>query len=250
MGEIKNGDLVAVSVTNDGVRVGTRCYMSSANDTFTLPIKYSDGEQGAIWVLPMTNKNDIGYKAYASDDEPAAVTIAKASFIAMAWIDEASPCYTNYESVYVSDLELFNSLAIRSIKWSASCQSPKNTTSTSQGIARCVNTDVGYPQDLGVNIYMENVNRSPNITASELTSMFDTLLAEFKATPPLDITYPEYVILTIDVSGSMNESTIQPAYSSLVSYISTKCSDSIIKQTSYSNEAWLNIWYEQILDII
>lgn len=246
---IQTGDYVAVSLSDSGQKVATRCFIASSIDKFIVKVECADGLYSSIYVLPMKYANELGFRCIA-DKLPAAVTIAKASFIAMAWIDEASPIYTSSASYYESHLATFERLNYRSIKWSASCQSPTNNPAGSAGIHACVYLPSGYPQDRGVNIHMENVGRNPYITNSQLTNMFDLLLNEFRSTPPLNVIYPDYIILTIDVSGSMNATTISPAYSNLVTYIQGRCPNSILKETTFSGESWLSIWVDQIADII
>lgn len=245
---IKTGDLVIVSTDNSGNSIATKCYSTRLQNKLTLKARCSDGEYAGIYVIPMKFNNDIGYRPDTSDSQKAAVAPARGSFIAMCWIDEATPIYTDTSDDYLEDLNEFNSICERSVKWSASCQSPSYVDG--RGIQYCIHEPSGYPQDLGVNIHMEDVHRSPDITDSELTSMFDLLLNEFRNTPPTIVQDPDYIILSIDSSGSMKQETIDPAYTNLKSYIQSLCPSSDLRETTFSNEAWLGIWYDQIKNII
>ncbi len=246
---IKNGDLVVVTADSVGQNIATKCYSCRLQDKLVLKAKCSDNTFAGIYVVPMKFENDIGFRPSTADSEKAAVTLARGSFIAMCWIDEASPIYTDESTTYLSDLDNFYNICKRSVKWNASCQAPSIGFSD-KGISHCIYASSGYPQDFGVNIYMEDIHRSPDLLNIELTNMFDLLLSEFRSTPPHSIQNPEYIILTIDVSGSMNQDTIEPAYTNLVSYIQSKCPTSNLRYTTYSNEAWLGIWFDQIKDII
>ena len=247
---IKTGDLVLVVKDSDNIKIGMKCYPATHYNQFVVTPECLAGHRAAIYVVPMKYENDLGLKAklllHNNQQLYAGVTAARSSFIAMSWIDEAD-IYEDSPYPYLTDVYRFRNIASKSTSWTACCQSPMGTNPR-QGIEFCVHVPSGYPQDLGVNIYMENINRPPS--NSQLINRFNLLLAEYRINAPDHLWDPEYIILTVDNSGSMSTATIQPAYNNLKIHIASTCPNSELRETEYSNEVWLSLWYDQIESII
>jgi PKD repeat protein len=164
------------------------------------------------------------------------------TFIGMAWVDEADPIYTDNPSNYETDLELFKTICDKTPKYATSCQVPGND------VVMVINESIGTPQSNNVDVVLEEIGRPP--AASELINRFESLLTNFRAKEPLDITIPEYVVLSVDTSGSMSILTIFIAYYSLLNHIRINYPTIDVRETTYGDEGWLNIWYDQLDGII
>lgn len=239
---IKNGDFVINTFSFDEELVALKATCAKYEDQLVIPAICADNKRAAMSVSPMTRNNDVGTRARTKDAETAAVITLNSSFIGMCWIDEASPIYTDSPSNYENDLNDFAVKAARSRKWVAACQVPGND------VTLVYNTEIGTPQENGVNIDLEEIGRPPS--DAELQDRFELLLAEFAGLDPTGETQPELLILTVDVSGSMYLETIQPAYDNLKTYVTTNYPDIQIDESTFGNEAWLSLWANMISEYI
>jgi len=164
------------------------------------------------------------------------------TFIGMAWIDESDSIYTATSEPYQTHINSFKEFTIQLPKYTGSCQVPGRPETGVYYPA------VGNPISNGIDILVETVGRPP--AANELIDRFEYLLDRFADKSPTNVQYPDYLVLSVDISGSMNLSTIQPAYDSLKSYVRSNYPQITIRETTYSNEMWLSIWQIQLAGIL
>jgi hypothetical protein len=150
------------------------------------------------------------------------------------WIDESDPNYYPDGHYWYADLETARG-KLRDIRQYADVYvkvfavSPGNIT----------RTDVDWPSDIGVRT---DCPRGPS---------FSFLRDEFKKLIPSGReSSPGFVGLTVDTSGSMNMSTIEPAYSELKDWIGSALpSYSMLENTqARSDERWLS-WLAADIDV-
>lgn len=238
---IKLGDYVIVLYDSNLNPIGFKSNIAKSQDELLILAISSDNIPIPISVTSMKYINDIGFRGKDSNDNPVGLITSRETFIGMCWIDEAQPGYTGSQTTYEAGINLFKTSISKIRKWSASCQNPGNSSSTNVWNNQ-------YPESYGIPIYMETIGRPP--TSIQLTSRFDYLLQSFQSQIPISIEYPTYLILSVDVSGSMNLNTIQPAYNDLKNYVNVNYPQITIIETTFSNESWLHIWASQISDIV
>ena len=221
--------------------VAVKCRPIRLIDNHAILVKDSSGIDVSVLVDGMHLKDEYGIIGVDSNDVQVGLSFIQPTFIGICWIDEASPIYTKSQTRYLQDLNLFKTELNNIQKWTAACQVPGHPPE-----------DVIYGNDYPINydvpITIETIGRPP--TTSELISRFNVLLHDFQALDPVNILYPDYLILTIDSSGSMSIRTIQPAYGEFKQYVYSTYPFIKIVERIFTNEGWLNIWTEQISDIV
>lgn len=237
---IESNRLVILFYVN-GQPMVMKCDCSKYLGQLSLLAEASDGHRVPVSVAAVKHNNLNCLLAKSTDNQDCAVRRSIASFIGMCWIDEADPVYTKSSDTYLQDLNDFKEASKTFLKWTAACQNPGTTPNDNVygGI---------LPIQRGVPIHMEGIPRSPSLL--NLKSTFDYLMESFRNKEPRNIQVPDYLILTIDDSGSMSPATISPAYGQLIDYIRTIYPSIKIIEKRFSHEAWLRIWLDQITSII
>ena len=241
---IKSGTLLVVANDLSMYITAVKYFPPKHSGSLSIIATSSDGFPIAVHAVPNNRKYYIGLKARTTDNYDAMVSPIKGSYIAMGWMHESNPTYTTGQSIYSLDLSLYDQLDKRTIKCCACCQSPGDGVTS--GIHNCINVGIGYPQDVGVNIFMENINEPPNLADSELTDRFDALLVEFRATPPLDIVNPHTILL----SSVIGINTLQSAYDNLIIHIQTICPNSDLNEIQFGTEDWIRNWRDYLKHIL
>ena len=226
---------------NNGEEIALKCRpIKKANGRLIL-VKDRLGTDVSVLVDSMKFEDDYGIIGVDRNNVQVGLTFVRPTFIGICWIDEADPNYTDNRDHYLAHLDDFKRITNRIQKWTAGCQVPGHPPED-------VIYGTDYPINYGVPITIETIGRPP--TSSELISRFNILLQSFQSLEPTTVLYPDYLILTIDSSGSMGIDTIQPAYDQFKSYISSHYPLIIIVERIFSNENWLSIWSDQISNIV
>lgn len=252
---MESNTYVAVFKDSAGNLSAVKCRATLDAGCSVILVEDSDGRQCAVCAESVKESDILCFKAKDANnmDTAVRVCITRQSFIGMAWIDEAESIYTATADTYEADIANFKNLTDQSEKYVALCQSPTISSGSSKGIHRCVYNEQ-YPESYGVDIQMEDIGRNDDghsdIGDSDLINRFEELLSDFQSKTPTSITMPTNIILTIDDSGSMDQNTIDPAYTNLVTYIQENYPNINLVITSYRDEAWIGIWVDQLNEII
>ena len=142
--------------------------------------------------------------------------------VLMCFIDEATPYTTGGgTATYDADLD-----AYRALTWpvrKAGCLVP--TTSESSAEELVLPADRSAPAEISV----AKVARSPS--QSELATEFDRIRAGVA---------PQNLIVSIDTSGSMNRSTIEPGIDDFEAWIAANYPDTVVTERTFTSEQWVD----------
>ena len=142
--------------------------------------------------------------------------------VLMCFTDEATP-YTTGGGTATYDADL---AAYRAVIWSvrkAGCLVP--TTSGASAEELVLPADRSTPAEIS----LEKVARSPS--QAELTSEFDRIRAGVT---------PQNLIISIDVSGSMTRSTIEPGIDDFEAWVATQYPDTVVTERTFTSEQWVD----------
>lgn len=140
----------------------------------------------------------------------------------MCFIDEATP-YTTGGGTATYDADL---AAYQAITWpvrKAGCLVPTTSASTAEELV--LPADRSAPAEISV----QKTVRSPS--QAELITEFDRIRQGV---------CPENLIISIDVSGSMTRSTIEPGIDDFLTWMSTNYPDTIVTERSFTSERWVD----------
>lgn len=142
--------------------------------------------------------------------------------VLMCFTDEATP-YTIGGGTATYDADLAD---YRTVTWpvrKAGCLVP--TTSAASAEELVLPADRSAPAEISV----QKTARSPS--EAELTSEFDRIRTGV---------VPQNLIISIDVSGSMTRSTIEPGIDDFESWLATNHPDTVITERTFTSERWVD----------
>lgn len=226
---IERGDrLIPVQTADGHITVLKATGAKAAGDRVIL-LQTADGVNTPIRCSPMSKEGQRGILVQTADGILTPIVMQTLpSAVCIAWIDESrggSGAYYNNETIYNSDLSSYDTLIEDNVV-SSGLMSPSDGGET--GWTYCI--PEGYSQP--ANITMINCGRPPSLT--DIVNFYTTL--KNNITPDF---IPQKVLLAVDVSGSMNYSTIQPAYGQFLSWLATNEPSVEVVRKSFSNERWI-----------
>lgn len=166
------------------------------------------------------------------------------NFISISWIDEADPVYSNANVAnWDADVGEFNTMITRldaaGIYHAFGCFDVCNSSAVDNG--RIKPTIRSYPTEIIVPTCGRESGGGGSCLEDSATlqaqfrALFDILKSQIETAGGT----VEDVMLTVDNSGSMYTSSINPAYTNFVTSIETDFPDLNIIQNTYRNERWV-----------
>lgn len=150
--------------------------------------------------------------------------------IIMSWIDESS-IYQSQPTLIPSDLSYLLSVINKATVKLGNINIPGSNGRQDEEY----NVTQGY--DVSPVVAINSPNRNPS--GEQEIEWFELIRDGFNGF--------DDIVLIVDSSGSMTVSTIQPGYSSLVSYLSETYPTKNLVEITYSTERWLYEMAQQLL---